>query len=103
MIQQGVSTEGIEHVQSHNDSSGPSSLSGVQGQGMTIGKVMDWIEARMEAIKSREEEEDEEEEKERERERGASSNPSVAGAATAPPSKLVPPSKAPNHTRPVME
>ncbi|CCM06953.1 uncharacterized protein FIBRA_09267 [Fibroporia radiculosa] len=50
MIQQGVST-------------GESSDS--NGQGMTIGRIMDYIEARLEAIKSREEEEDEDEEKER--------------------------------------
>ena len=37
---------------------------------MTIGRVMDWTEARMEAIKSREEEEDEDEEREKEKERG---------------------------------
>lgn len=29
--------------------------------GMTVGRVMDWLEARMEAVKAREEEEDEEE------------------------------------------
>jgi hypothetical protein len=48
MIQQGVSVGG-------------STLS----DGMTIGRVMDWIEARLEAIKSREEEEEEDEEKEK--------------------------------------
>lgn len=36
---------------------------------MTIGRIMDYIEARLEAIKSREEEEDEDEEKEKDRER----------------------------------
>lgn len=46
---------------------------------MTIGKVMDWIEARLEAVKSREEEEDEDEE--RERVRGGTSN--AASAPTA--------------------
>lgn len=54
MIQQGVSA---------GESSGPN------GSGMTIGRIMDYIEARLEAIKSREEEEDEDEEKEKERER----------------------------------
>ena len=32
---------------------------------MTIGRVMDWTEARLDAIKAREEEEDEDEEKEK--------------------------------------
>ncbi|KIP06891.1 hypothetical protein PHLGIDRAFT_24355 [Phlebiopsis gigantea 11061_1 CR5-6] len=54
MIQQGVSA---------GESSDPN------GGGMTIGRIMDYIEARLEAIKSREEEEDEDEEKDRERER----------------------------------
>ena len=54
MIQQGVSS---------GESSDPN------GGGMTIGRIMDYIEARLEAIKSREEEEDEDEEKDRERER----------------------------------
>jgi hypothetical protein len=57
MIQQGVSL----------DASG--SLD-AEGGGMTIGRVMDWTEARVEAIKSREEEEDEDEEREREKDRG---------------------------------
>jgi hypothetical protein len=48
MIQQGVSVGG-------------STLP----DGMTIGRVMDWIEARLEAIKSREEEEEEDEEKDK--------------------------------------
>ncbi|KAF9447633.1 hypothetical protein P691DRAFT_671087 [Macrolepiota fuliginosa MF-IS2] len=62
MIQQGVSVGGL----------GPStsgSSHGADNDGMTIGRVMDWIEARLEAIKSQEEEEDEEEEREREKER----------------------------------
>ena len=48
MIQQGVSASSHDHG------------------GLTIGRVMDWTEARLEAIKAREEEEDEEEEKEKE-------------------------------------
>lgn len=60
MIQQGVSVGGLD----------PSGLGSGEGGGMTIGRVMDWTEARLEAIKSREEEEDEEEEREKERERG---------------------------------
>ncbi|KAG6827254.1 hypothetical protein H0H92_012615 [Tricholoma furcatifolium] len=50
MIQQGVSS---------------SSDSALPGGGLTIGRVMDWTEARLEAIKAREEEEEEEEEKEK--------------------------------------
>lgn len=46
VIQQGVSVGGAS-----NEGEG----------GMTIGRVMDWVEARLEAIKTREEEEDEEE------------------------------------------
>ncbi|KAF5386474.1 hypothetical protein D9757_005941 [Collybiopsis confluens] len=98
MIQQGVSVEGIQ--QNHGSSgprSDPNPPFDAEGQGMTIGKVMDWIEARMEAIKSREEEEDEEEEKERER-----ANPNASNSASASSSKSVSrPSKAPNnkHTR----
>jgi hypothetical protein len=48
MIQQGVSVGG---------SASP--------DGMNIGRVMDWIEARLEAVKSREEEEEEDEEREK--------------------------------------
>lgn len=66
MIQQGVSVGGIGPA-------GPTSSSGESSNEMTIGKVMDWIEARLEAVKSREEEEDEEEERERTR-NGASAN-----------------------------
>ena len=49
VIQQGVSDRGAG-----TESDG----------GMNIGRVMDWVEARLEAIKSREEEEAEEEERE---------------------------------------
>jgi len=56
MIQQGVSL----------DQSG----SGYDAEsGLTIGRVMDWIEARLEAIRSRQEEEDEDEERERDKEK----------------------------------
>ncbi|KAG6817557.1 hypothetical protein H0H87_006934 [Tephrocybe sp. NHM501043] len=58
MIQQGVSLN--PSAPSHDPEQG----------GLTIGRVMDWTEARLEAIKSREEEEDEEEEREKEREGG---------------------------------
>ena len=46
---------------------------------MTIGKVMDWTEARVDAIKAREEEEEEDEEREKDKERPA---PSVAPSVT---------------------
>ncbi|KAH9922424.1 uncharacterized protein B0H18DRAFT_1018302 [Fomitopsis serialis] len=73
MIQQGVSA-------------GESSDS--DGQGMTIGRIMDYVEARLEAIRSREEEEDEDEEKDRDRER------SKPGTSTAAPAKPAPPAAA---------
>ncbi|KAJ3848750.1 hypothetical protein EV368DRAFT_68000 [Lentinula lateritia] len=98
MIQQGVSVEGIEHTPNHGSSeTGSTTPSSSQGKGMTIGKVMDWIEARMDAIKSREEEEEEEEERERERERATTSTASTAGPATAanPSAKSVTGSKPP--------
>lgn len=51
----------------------------VERGGMTIGKVMDWTEARLDAIKAREEEEEEDEEREKDKERPApSAAPSVA-------------------------
>jgi len=59
-IQQGVSASDI----------GPSH--DIEGGGMTIGKVMDWTEARVDAIKAREEEEDEDEEREKDKERANS-------------------------------
>ncbi|KAI5991262.1 hypothetical protein EDD15DRAFT_2388665 [Pisolithus albus] len=59
MIQQGVSVGGIAPSTSDNPLSGE----------MSIGRILDWIEARMEAIKAREEEEDEDEEREKERDR----------------------------------
>lgn len=52
MIQQGVSAG-----ESSSDPNGTG--------GMSIGRVMDYVEARLEAIKSREDEEDEDEERER--------------------------------------
>jgi len=58
MIQQGVSVGGLGTS---------SSSSSHDNDGMTIGRVMDWTEARLEAIKAQEEEEEEEEEREREK------------------------------------
>ena len=65
MIQQGVSAGGIA----------PSDNNAHSGE-MTVGRILDWIEARMEAVKSREEEEDEDEEREKERERARVTPPS---------------------------
>ncbi|CAL1697423.1 unnamed protein product [Somion occarium] len=48
--------------------------------GMSIGRIMDYVEARLEAIQSQEEEEDEDEEREKERGRSA---PVVAPSRTA--------------------
>lgn len=85
-IQQGVSAGGIDASGSH----------GSEGGGMTIGRVMDWIEARLDAIKSREEEEDEDEERERERDRGRATANAPAksdpGALKAQPATNPPPS-----------
>jgi hypothetical protein len=61
MIQQGVSVGGVVG----SSASGVGPMEEGAGNAMTIGKVMDWIEARLEAVKSREEEEEEEEEKEK--------------------------------------
>ncbi|KAG2056695.1 hypothetical protein BDR06DRAFT_879874 [Suillus hirtellus] len=65
MIQQGVSTGGVALSGSSNPA----------GDVMTIGRIMDWIEARMEAVKAREEEEDEDEDREKEKERVRGSVP----------------------------
>jgi hypothetical protein len=77
MIQQGVSVGGVA------DPSSATSGSMREGVGneMTIGKVMDWIEARLEAVKSREEEEDEDEEKERSR---GGTNTTTSGLTSKP-------------------
>ncbi|KAH0834255.1 hypothetical protein J3R83DRAFT_11611 [Lanmaoa asiatica] len=66
MIQQGVSAGGIAPSDHHAHS----------GE-MTVGRILDWIEARMEAVKSREEEEDEDEEREKDRERARVTPPST--------------------------
>lgn len=67
MIQQGVSVGGLGNPM-------PSSSSDADDGGMTIGRVMDWTEARLEAIRAQEEEEDEEEEREKEKERTRSTS-----------------------------
>ncbi|KAI0092249.1 hypothetical protein BDY19DRAFT_990974 [Irpex rosettiformis] len=69
MIQQGVSAGGT---------------SDLNGSGMTIGRVMDYLEARLDAIKSREEEEEEDEEKDKERERLSKTAPNAPSVPKAP-------------------
>ncbi|KAK0451175.1 uncharacterized protein EV420DRAFT_725234 [Desarmillaria tabescens] len=83
MIQRGVSVGGIAEP-------GTS-----ESNGMSIGRVMDWIDARLDAVKSRQEEEVEEEEKEKERGRKSTT--------TAAPTKVkveakeqIPPMPTPN-------
>ncbi|KAJ7698721.1 hypothetical protein B0H17DRAFT_1050535 [Mycena rosella] len=66
--------------------------------GMTIGRVMDWVEARLDAVRCREEEEDEEDERERGSHRSsapqASSHRPNAPAHKPSPSPPPPPSRA---------
>ena len=76
MIQQGVSAGG--------DHAGENPMS--------VGRIMDWVEARCDAIKTREEEEDEEEQKEKEK------DPQPPQSGPKPPSRTrrqvsVPPSR----------
>ncbi|PPQ75941.1 hypothetical protein CVT24_002492 [Panaeolus cyanescens] len=72
-IQQGVSASGdVGH------GAGPSRIAEGSTSGMTIGQIMDWTEARVEAIKAREEEEDEDEER---------AQPARSAAATAAASR----------------
>jgi len=86
MIQQGVSVGGLGPTASG------SSLD-ADNDGMTIGRVMDWIEARLDAIKTQEEEEDEDEEREKERDRTHSTSSAPPNhnkpAVPAPPSSNV--------------
>ncbi|KAF8624310.1 hypothetical protein AX15_005940 [Amanita polypyramis BW_CC] len=85
MIQQGVSASGIDNDESRG--------------GMTIGRVMDWTEARLEALKQKEEEEEEEErEKERERDKTTTAPAAPAPAPVPAPIPKVPKS-APQNSR----
>lgn len=84
-IQQGVSTSDVGTALAGTSQT-------VDGGGMTIGRVMDWTEARLEAIRATEEEEDEDEEREKDREKGraapqptAARNSAAGGAAPTPP------------------
>ncbi|KAJ6578607.1 hypothetical protein B0H10DRAFT_2101351 [Mycena sp. CBHHK59/15] len=63
--------------------------------GMTIGRVMDWVEARLDAVRSREEEEDEEDE----RERGSHSSAPSAGGSHRPSAPVRKPSPSPPPAR----
>jgi protein involved in temperature-dependent protein secretion len=47
---------------------------GNAGEEVGVGRIMDWVEARLDAVKAREEEEDEEEEKEKERDPSTAAN-----------------------------
>ncbi|KAF5329676.1 hypothetical protein D9619_009200 [Psilocybe cf. subviscida] len=76
-VQQGVSASDIGELPS-------GSSHHVEGGGMTIGRVMDWVEARVDAIRAREEEEDEDEEREKDKERVA------RAPGTAPPTQSAP-------------
>jgi hypothetical protein len=66
---------------------------GVDGGGMTIGRVMDWVEARLEATRAREEEEEEDREKERERGRIHQQGATSISNAPAPTNGTVKKSK----------
>lgn len=61
------------------------------GGGRTIERIMDYIEARLEAIKAREEEEEEDDEKERERRPSASaSRATTSSVKSAVPASNIP-------------
>ncbi|KAF9234553.1 hypothetical protein BU15DRAFT_78910 [Melanogaster broomeanus] len=79
MVQQGVSAGGIA----------PSNNNSHSGE-MTIGRILDWIEARMEAVKSREDEEDEDEEREKEKERPRVTPPTTISSRTDVPDDVAP-------------
>jgi hypothetical protein len=78
MIQQGVSASGIAPSSNDNSHDGE----------MTIGRILDWIEARMEAVKSREDEEDEDEEREKEKERPRLTPPAAISSLTDVPDSV---------------
>ena len=67
MIQQGVSAGG------NHTGENP----------MSVGRIMDWVEARCDAVKAREEEEDEEEQKEKDKEK----DPQSPQSGPKPPSR----------------
>jgi hypothetical protein len=59
-----------------------------QEAGMTIGRVMDWVEARLDAVRSREEEEDEEDERERGSHRSPAPHANTSLSPNAPAHKV---------------
>ncbi|KAK7059653.1 hypothetical protein R3P38DRAFT_2837084 [Favolaschia claudopus] len=61
-----------------------------QEAGMTIGRVMDWVEARLDAVRSREEEEDEEDERERGGHHSSAPNANGPQRSSAPAHKPSP-------------
>ncbi|KAJ7637001.1 hypothetical protein FB45DRAFT_907978 [Roridomyces roridus] len=84
MLQQGVS-----------DSHTLSTDRNQEEAGMSIGRIMDWVEARLDAVRSREEEEDEEDE----RERGGPSSAPHAGGTDRPSAPVRKPSPSPPPSR----
>ncbi|KAF9528761.1 hypothetical protein CPB83DRAFT_853715 [Crepidotus variabilis] len=86
-IQQGVSAGDVGQAASAGSSQE------VEGGGMTIGRVMDRIEARLEAIRATEEDEDEDEEREKDKERpvapGTTSRAPAVAPATPSSTKIV--------------
>ncbi|KAK0200580.1 hypothetical protein DFS33DRAFT_168818 [Desarmillaria ectypa] len=83
MIQRGVSAGGIAEPGTSTELNG-----------MSIGRVMDWIDARLDAVKSRQEEEVEEEEKEKES--GRKSTAAVPTKVKADAKEQIPPMPTPN-------
>jgi hypothetical protein len=77
MIQQGVSDAGRAEGSSNANA-------------MDVGRVMDWIEARLEAIRAREEEEDEEEERERARATPKPAATTIVQPPSSPPAPAIP-------------
>jgi hypothetical protein len=65
--------------------------------GMTIGRIMDWVEARLEAIRSADEEEQEEQEREEEKEekRGSAPTMGVSSRSAAEPRAVKAPATVP--------
>ena len=93
----GVSLQG----QTLAGASGPSN-----GDGLTIERVMDWIEARMEALKEEDDSEDDGTDKERGKAptRGNGGNPATQrqhtpAASTSTPPRMLPPSRSPESKR----
>ena len=85
MIQQGVSA--LPTVSTHgmgNEVDGEES----EGRTISIGRIMDYVEARLEAIRAREEEEEEDDEREKERERKVPAMSTVGGGRGSTPAVM---------------